>query len=119
MYNYYNAMFEDIEEYFLDNVCLDDYRDEEGDLDKETLYGFYDTLWVEDSVTGNASGSYTFNSYEAEENLAGNWHLLSDALEEFGETNINPIEKGAEWCDVTIRCFLLGEVLSDFVDSLD
>ena len=119
MYNYYDAMYKDIEEYFRFNVCLDDYRDEEGNLDKEALCGFSDTLWVEDSVTGNASGSYTFNSCQAEQYLVGNWCLLLDALEEFGEMNINPIEKGAEWCDVTIRCFLLGEVLSDFIDSLD
>lgn len=119
MYNYYDAMYGDIEKYFRDHVCLDDYRDEEGNLDKEALYGFEDTLWDEDSVTGKSSGSYTSNSYEAEEYLVGNWHLLLDALEEFGCMNINPIKKGAEWCDVTIRCCLLGEVLSDFVDSLD
>ena len=35
-----------------------------------------------DSVTGNASGSYTFSAWQAEENLCHNFELLTDALEE-------------------------------------
>ena len=77
----------------------------------------YEDLWVEDSVTGNASGSYTFNAYTAGEYLAGNWDLLLEAMEEFGCTDVNAIEKGEEWCDVTIRCYLLGEVLAEVLDE--
>ena len=55
-----------------------------------------DELWTEDSVTGNASGSYYCNSYRAEESIAHNWDLLEEALDEFGENNINVIKKGAE-----------------------
>lgn len=33
------------------------------------LWNVYDELWIDDSVTGNGSGSYTFNSYKAEENV--------------------------------------------------
>ena len=77
-----------------------------------------ETLWVEDSVTGNASGSYTFNAYEAEENLNHNWDLLQEALQEFG-CEENPIEKGAEWCDVTIRCYLLNIAISEVLSEID
>lgn len=120
MYNYYDAMYEDIENYFQDNVDLDDYRDEEGNLDKDQIFDdLYDAMWISDSVTGNASGSYTFNSYKAEENLVGNRDLLLGALEEFGMADINLIEKGAEWCDVTIRCNLLSSVLQEYIDNLE
>lgn len=43
-----------------------------------------DTLFACDSVTGNASGSYTFNTWTAEEYLCHNWELLGEALTEFG-----------------------------------
>ncbi len=29
------------------------------------------------------------------------------------------IEKGAEWADVTIRCYLLGECLDEAMDEID
>ena len=78
----------------------------------------YDDLWVYDGVTGNASGSYTFNAYTAGEYLVGNWDILSEALMEFAEYNTtNILEKGEEWCDVTIRCYLLGEVLAEVLDE--
>lgn len=76
-----------------------------------------DALWVDDSVTGNGSGSYFFNSYEAEEALAGNWDLAAEALEMFGCDSINPFEKGAEWVDVTIRCYLLSQCISDYIEQ--
>lgn len=87
-------------------------------MTREDAYNkLYEELWVSDSVTGYASGSYTFNAYTAGEYLVGNWDLLLDAMEEFGCTDINPIEKGEEWCDVTIRCYLLGEVLEEVLDE--
>lgn len=77
----------------------------------------YEDLWNNDGVTGNASGSYTFNTYTAGQYIAGNWDLLIEALEEFGQNDINPLYKGEEWCDVTIRCYLLGEVLAEVLDE--
>jgi len=78
----------------------------------------YDALWIDDSVTGNASGSYTFSRYDAEQNIAGNWDLLGEAMSEFC-CKCNAIEKGAEWADVTIRCYLLGECLDEAMDEID
>ena len=78
-----------------------------------------ETLWVEDSVTGNASGSYTFNAYEAEEYLAHNWDMRYEAMQGFDCVETNPIEKGAEWCDVTIRCYLLDIAISEVLSEID
>ena len=78
----------------------------------------HDDLWVDDSVTGNGSGSYTFNRYEAEQNLVGNFDLLGEALAEFGCDGSYILEKGAEACDVTIRCYLLPQAISEALDDL-
>lgn len=105
-YNYREAMYSDIMDYIKWNNC---------ELDYEKLY---DDLWIDDSVTGNASGSYTCNAWQAEEYLCHNMDLLEDALSEFGYDGI-PLDKGAEWCDVTIRCYLLGEVLGEVINDLE
>ena len=85
---------------------------------KEEAYDYlYDRLWTDDSVTGNASGSYTFNTYKAEENICHNLELLGEALEEFGCDMDYLTKNGAEACDVTIRCYLLGEVLSEVLEE--
>lgn len=81
---------------------------------KETLE---DKMWIADSVTGNASGSYTFSTWTAEENICHNNDLLNEALEEFGYDGV-PKDKGAEWCDVTIRCYLLSQIVDEVVDEL-
>ena len=89
---------------------------------REEVQGFlYDTLFVEDSVTGNASGSYTFNTWKAEEYLCHNLDLLAEAIDEFGAdagTYKDCIES-AETADVTIRCYLLTECLSSVLDELE
>lgn len=104
-YDYREAVCEDICEYIRAN----------GFTSEERLN---DELWAEDSVTGNGSGSYTFDRWMAEENLNHNWDLLEDALCEFGYDDVNIVEKGAEWCDVTIRCYVLGECISQVVGEL-
>ena len=77
-----------------------------------------DTLFACDSVTGNASGSYTFNTWTAEEYLCHNWYLLSEALTELG-CDMSYIERGAEVCDVAIRCYLLGQAISEVLDEVE
>lgn len=89
---------------------------------REEVQGFlYDTLFVEDSVTGNASGSYTFNTWKAEEYLCHNLDLLAEAIDELGAdagTYKDCIES-AETADVVIRCYLLTECLSSVLDELE
>lgn len=78
-----------------------------------------DELWTKDSVTGNASGSYTFNTYTAEEYLSHNMDLLDEACTEFGQDIGAAIKKGAEFCDVTIRCYLLSQAVEDAITQLE
>lgn len=112
-YDYEEAIKDDIRMYIEDNVCLNDYEDYD-DLEES----LNEALFINDSVTGNGSGSYTFSTYEAEENLCHNWDLLLEALEDFGETDLNILEKGAEFCDVTIRCYLLPRMISEIIEDL-
>ena len=114
-YDYREAMRKDI------NDAIDEYEEWENATITETFKDkydafdhLYDKMWVDDSVTGNASGSYTFNSWQAEEYLAHNLDLLTEALSEFGGI---PNCGGAESCDVTIRCYLLAEMLSEVLDE--
>lgn len=113
MYDYRETVKDDVLEYINNEINFEDFDTLE-DL-KEYLN---DELWTVDSVTGNASGSYTFSTYEAEENIAHNWDLLAEALEEFGNEE-NPISKGAEWCDVTIRCYLLGKCIAAALEEIE
>lgn len=112
-YNYRESVKEDVLEYIENEINFEDF-----DSLEELEEKLNDELWTVDSVTGNASGSYTFNSYEAEENLAHNWDLLAEALDEFGNDE-SPISKGAEWCDVTIRCYLLGSAISEALGEIE
>lgn len=75
-------------------------------------------MFAYDGVTGNASGSYTFNLWEAEENLCHNWELLCESLTEFGY-DMSYLENGPEACDVTIRCYLLGQAISEVLDEME
>lgn len=115
MYDYREAMAEDVKEWIKENIDLTEWTEDREGLEQQ----LNDDLWTEDSITGNASGSYYCNSYNAEESIAHNWDLLNNALDEFGQNNINVIEKGAEWADVTIRCYLLESVISKVLDEME
>lgn len=113
-YNYLQAVTDDVREYIENEIDLAEWRENRDGLEEH----LNEVLWVCDSVTGNASGSYTFSTYRAEEYLAHNWDVLAEALEMFC-CECNPIEKGAEWCDVTIRCYLLGQAIAEALDELE
>ena len=101
-YNYLEELKKDIKEYMKENTTSQDYNK------------LYDELFIEDSITGNASGSYTFNTCKAKENLAYNLDLLKEAYDVFGST---PDLDNPEACDVTIRCYLLGKALQEVLDE--
>lgn len=112
-YNYLEAMTEDIKNYINSEITLSDYSDRE-----ELEEYLSDRLWMEDSVTGNGSGSYTCNTYQAEEYICHNLDLLEQACEEFGKDIGIEIKNGAENCDVTIRCYLLGQAITEVLDEM-
>lgn len=112
-YNYFEAVNSDVREYFEDN------KESYKGLDRDELAEkLNEDCWTADSVTGNGSGSYTFNSWSAEENLCHNLDLLAEAFEEFGGC-CDILKDGAEACDVTIRCYLLGSAISELCDKLE
>ena len=112
-YNYLENIKADVKEYIDNEINLKDFSDRE-ELEEK----LNDTLWTEDSVTGNASGSYYCNSWKAEEALAHNWDLLAEAMKEFC-CEVDLLEKGAEWADVTIRCYLLGQAISEVLAEME
>lgn len=123
MYNYEEILKEDILNYLKDNYTEDEMREHLESFSSRQQWeeDLHDALWVEDSVTGNASGSYTFSTYQAEENLAHNWDLMQEVADEFG---VEPVisgsyEHGPEWWDVSIRCYLLSGCLSGVLDDLE
>lgn len=106
----------DVLNYIEENVEIADYEDRE-----ELGEKLNDDCWVDDSVTGNASGSYYCNAYRAEQAIGNIWEdeILIEACHEFGGDLGEWIEKGAEFCDVCIRCYLLGEAIAEALDELD
>ena len=113
-YNYMENVTNDAKQAILENLNYWSFTDRE---ELEEIAN--DNLWVDDSVTGNASGSYTFNTWQAEENLCHNMDELEDACEEFGQDIGEAVKQGAEYCDVTIRCYLLGQAISAAIDELE
>lgn len=113
-YNYREAVTNDAKRAILENYYDRHFTDRE---ELEEIAN--DELWIDDSVTGNASGSYTFNTWQAEENLCHNMDELEEACDEFGQDIGEAVKQGAEYCDTTIRCYLLGQAISAALDELE
>jgi hypothetical protein len=64
-----------------------------------------------DDITGNASGSYTFNSWQAEENICHMWNEIQDMIDNF--------KYGAEGIDVALRCYFLDEALENVISEME
>ena len=104
-YNYLEEMVSDIKEWLSEN-----------DIEEVTEDNFdeiYENLFIEDSVTGNASGSYTFSAHRASQYVVANTDLAKDAMEAFGILPENAYDW--EYMDVSIRCYLLGEALNSLL----
>ena len=112
-YNYLAAVTAGVLDYIKENgiTVTADNREEIADQ-------LHDDLWVCDSVTGNGSGSYTFNSWTAETYICHNLDLLAEAVEEFGG-GMDVLKDGAEACDVAIRCYLLPQAISAALDEVE
>jgi len=110
--DYIREVEADAREWIEDNR---DYIDRNADM--------VDELWTVDSVTGNGSGSYTFSSAAAWDNVAGSgWLdcLLFDEsfiseLENMGETIGELFARGPETIDVTARVLALYHVDFDAI----
>lgn len=105
-YDYLSHIVEDVKE-----------RIKELDLLGQDAEYINDKLWADDAVIGNASGSYTCNTWTAEEYLCHNLDLLAEACGELGY-DLSVMEKGAENCDVLIRCYLLPQAIDKALEEL-
>ena len=117
-YDYMESMVEDIKEWIEDNIDAADFDDR--DALEEQLN---DDLWADDGVTGNGSGSYTFNREKAKGYVIDNMDLVEEMADEFGVDNKTLGEKFKEqdweYFDVSIRCYLLGQAIGEALDQLD
>ena len=113
-YNYFEAVKADVHEWVLYNVDLSDWEDRD-DLEQY----LNDRLFTEDNVTGNATGSYTCNAWQAEENLAHNWDEIETVASEYGYEPVigTGWENGPESWDVRIRCYYLSSAISEVLDD--
>lgn len=112
-YDYEGAVLEDVQAAIIERlregnyVDYDDLEDAQDEIQED--------LWTDDSVTGNGSGSYTFNTFMAELFLVNNGDLYYDAIDELG----GEYDRSPEARDVTIRCHLLGNAISEALASED
>lgn len=110
-YNYLEEVKNDVINYISEEgiTVTSDNRNEVAERLNEELFAC-------DAVTGNASGSYTFNRYTAMPYLSHNLDILQDACEELG---IMPPIDNAEACDVMIKCYLLPDAINLALDEVE
>ena len=117
MYNYYDSVRADILDYIRDNVDLAEF-----DSLDELAEMLESDLWIDDSVTGNASGSYTFNSLTAREYVFDNMDLVGEMASNFGidlsDIGRHFLQENWEWFDVSIRCYVLGACIYDALEEI-
>lgn len=121
-YNYYEAVKADV----LETIRCDYTAEQiaEAMRDREAFAKqLNDNLWTADSVTGNGSGSYTFNRWTAHDYALGDmdtvvkalWELCVDAST-IGEKFL---AEDWEYLDVTARCYVLGSAIEAALDELE
>lgn len=113
---YYKEVYNDACAVADENFC--GYLETNGNDFNDVWDEFYEDLFMDDSVTGNASGSYWFNSKKAEESL-GEFIWDEDIvwlLGEMGDRIEDVVKRGPEVTDVIIRCAMLSSVCEDVRD---
>lgn len=118
-YDYRYEMRQDVRNAIEEGYSLDEWRGRRDELEEK----LNEDLWIDDGVTGNASGSYYCNSYKAMQAVMDNMELLQEALDEFGAdyADIGRKFMAGDWeyFDVTIRCQLLSSIISDVLDDIE
>lgn len=114
-YDYREAVKADIREWLNENRGMDELKDDLTADGWNVFRNLYDELFCEGSITGNASGSYTCDRWQAEENICHNWGLLNNAQQFYGN---RPDLSNPEACDVTIRVYLLNDCLYEVLEEI-
>lgn len=95
---------------------------ERGDYDTYTdIDDVIDAMWVDDGITGNGSGSYTFNTCKAQENVSDLiWDdQFIDELNGMCIDLADLLRDGAESVDVTARCLALSYARDEIEGAWD
>ena len=115
-YDYLNAVINDVKAAIED--LGEDEKKELAKLDKdEKKEHLYDLLCDNDSITGNASGSYTLSAWKAEENLCHNGDLIEEMAGCFGYSLDDLADLGPEGVDVAIRCYVLPQAIDRVLEE--
>lgn len=102
--------------YFLNDMTEKQIEDF-ANMDNEERENYLnEEAFISDTVTGNASGSFFCNRWKAESAICHNWYLIEETQDEFGELEFS---RGAEYIDVSIRCYMLSQVISDVVEAIE
>lgn len=116
---YLEMVKEDVKNYVEENEKYFDFSDY-ADAD-DFAEDLNDKLWIEDGVTGNASGSYTFNSEEAKKYVLEDVETVREALQEFctpAETIADKfLNEDWEYFDVSARCWVLSQAIGEYIDE--
>lgn len=113
-YDYEDAVRSDLRTFLHERIDYAGWKSDEIRAHRDELY---DDAFIDDSVTGNASGSYTYNTWQAEEYLCHNFDLIEEMEEEFGEVS-NDKRYNPETLDVCIRCMMLGRVFENVLEEV-
>lgn len=124
-YNYLEAVKDDVETWLVDNSSqfeeIKDNNKIDGVIDwdgvKEDLN---DILWNEDSITGNGSGSYTYNRKKARDYLFDDGLQYLEDLVDEGWLTYESIGKDItdynfESLDVSLRCYFLSQAIEEVI----
>lgn len=119
-YNYLEAVKADVRQWMEDNeyyINMADFSDAD-----DFMEYLNDSMWTDDSVTGNGSGSYTFNSADAKEYVLADTETVREALSEFccdaAEIGEKFLNEEWEWLDVTARCYCLGLAIGEVIEEI-
>lgn len=117
MANYLEQVTDSVRDVFDEYVDSYD-TDMDADGIREQLY---DDLWTDDSVTGNGSGSYTYDREEAKKYVMEDSDTVIEAIEEFGvdakTVGEKFLDQDWEYFDVTARCYVLGQAIDAVLEE--
>lgn len=124
-YNYLEAVKDDVETWLVDNSSqfeeIKDNNKIDGVIDWDGVKDdLNETLWNEDSITGNGSGSYTFNREKAREYVFDDGLQYLEDLVDEGWLTYESIGKDVtnydfESLDIALRCYFLSQAIEEVI----
>ena len=124
-YNYLEAVKDDVETWLVDNSSQFEEIKDNNKIDGVTDWDgvkddLNETLWNDDSITGNGSGSYTFNREKARDYVFNDGLQYLEDLVDEGWLTYESIGKDVtnynfESLDVALRCYFLSQAIEEVI----